>query len=81
MELDKKSRQLKGVFEMVIQPNMSPKAIVEIWEVTATIFSKHNVPLTERPMETFIAAESLANLLIELNNIVGSTTTTCIEGG
>jgi hypothetical protein len=60
---------------------MSPKAIVEIWEVTATIFSKHYVPLTERSLESFIVAESLANLLIELNNIVGSATATCIEGG
>jgi hypothetical protein len=60
---------------------MSPKAIVEIWEVTATIFSKHYVQLTERSLESFIVAESLANLLIELNNIVGSATATCIEGG
>lgn len=66
---------------MVIQTNMSPKAIVEVWEVTATIFNKHNVPLTEKAMETFIEADRLTNLLIELNNIVGSSTDTCVEGG
>ncbi|TDL75313.1 hypothetical protein E2R56_05675 [Rhodococcus qingshengii] len=66
---------------MVIQSNMSPKAIVEIWEVTATIFKKHNVPLTEKALETFLEAYMLENLLIELNFMVGSSTTTCIEGG
>ena len=66
---------------MVIQSNMSPKAIVEAWKVTVTIFKKHNVPLTEQAMETFIESDILNNLLLELNNIVGSSNATCIEGG
>lgn len=66
---------------MVIQSNMSPKAIVEIWENTASIFIKYNVPLTEKTLETSINTNSLTNLLIELNAVVGSTTTKCIEGG
>jgi hypothetical protein len=66
---------------MVIQSNMSPKAIVEVWENTASIFIKYNVPLTEKTLETSINTNSLTNLLIELNAVVGSTTTTCIEGG
>jgi hypothetical protein len=59
---------------------MSPKAIAEVWEVTATIFNKYNVPLTEKAMEADIDADTLANLIFELNSI-GSSTTTCIEGG
>ena len=66
---------------MVIQPNMSPKAIVEVWENTLTIFQKHNIPLTEKSLETFIEVDTLTVLLIELNDIVGSSTATCIEGG
>lgn len=48
---------------MVIQSNMSPKAIVEVWKNTAPIFMKFNVPLT---LESIIESEILPNLLIEL---------------
>ncbi|MFD5853533.1 MULTISPECIES: hypothetical protein [Cytobacillus] len=60
---------------------MSAKAVVEVWEVTATIFKKHNIPLTEIAMEIFIEPDTLAKLLNELNKVVGSSTTTCINGG
>jgi hypothetical protein len=66
---------------MVIQSNMSPKAIVEVWELTAPIFVKFNVPLTDRTLESIIDSEVIPNLLIELNAAVGSSTTTCVEGG
>lgn len=66
---------------MVIQSNMSPKAIAEVWELTATIFKKYNIPLSENALETFIDADILTNLLYDLNNVVGSSATTCIEGG
>jgi hypothetical protein len=66
---------------MVIQSNMSPKAIVEVWENTAPIFMKFNVPLIDKKLESIIEFEKLPNLLFELNNTVGSSTTTCIEGG
>jgi hypothetical protein len=66
---------------MVIQSNMSPKAIAEVWELTVTIFEKYNIPLSEIAMESFIDADILTNLLFNLNNIVGSSATTCIEGG
>ncbi|CAM4051539.1 hypothetical protein [Mesobacillus zeae] len=67
---------------MVIQSNMSPKAIIEVWEITAPIFLKFNVPLTEKSLETIIEeADTLTNLLTELNTVVGSSSVTCIEGG
>lgn len=66
---------------MVIQSNMSPKAIVDVWENTAPIFEKFNVPLTDKTFETTIDADILSKLLIELNAVVGSSTATCIEGG
>ena len=43
---------------MVIQCNMSPKAIVEFWENTADIFKKHNVPLTDNILETLLNRDS-----------------------
>lgn len=66
---------------MVIQGNMSPKAIVEIWDNTGVVFEKHQIPLTEEALDNFLDTANLAPLLIELNTIVGSSTTTCIEGG
>lgn len=66
---------------MVIQSIMSPKAIVEVWEITAPIFLKFNVPLTDEAIESIIEPEILTILLIELNTAVGSSTATCIEGG
>lgn len=66
---------------MVIQANMSPKAIVEIWKETEGIFKKHNIPLTEKTLETLIGSDSLIILLMELNEKIGSSTTTCVGGG
>lgn len=66
---------------MVIQSNMSPKAIVEVWENTAPIFVKYNVPLTDKTLEIIVESDILLNLLVELNAVVGSSTATCIEGG
>lgn len=66
---------------MVIHSNMSPKAIVEVWEDTEPVFKKYNVPLTERELETTIDVVILPKLLNELNFVVGSSAATCIEGG
>ncbi|MCG1139878.1 hypothetical protein K4T90_11625 [Staphylococcus epidermidis] len=67
---------------MVIQANMSPKAVVEVWETTAPIFVKFNVPLSEKSLEIIVEeADTLTDLLTELNAVVGSSSATCIEGG
>lgn len=65
----------------VIQSNMSPIAIVDVWENTEPVFVKFNVPLTETTLETTIDTDILHKLLIELNAVVVSSTDTCIEGG
>lgn len=74
------ARKIGGV-SMVIQSNMSPQAIVEVWNDTVTIFEKYHVPLSEKRLEAVIAPDTLPVLLKELNNIVGSSSVTCIEGG
>lgn len=66
---------------MVIQANMTSVAIVEVWEVTANIFKKYNIPLTKQTLEELVERELLTSLLQELNSAVGSSTSTCIEGG
>jgi hypothetical protein len=66
---------------MVIQSNMSSEAIVEVWAATAAIFSKYTIPIINQSLETFVEDQQLTLLLKELNAIVGSSSTTCIEGG
>ncbi len=66
---------------MVIQSNMSPEAIVDVWESSVEIFKKYKVPLSKQSLETLVENERLPLLLQDLNNIVGSSPATCIEGG
>jgi hypothetical protein len=66
---------------MVIQPNMSPKAIIEIWNNTTVVLDKYKVPISEEELEAIVDSQVLNSLLKELNNIVGSSSSTCIEGG
>lgn len=66
---------------MVIQPNMSSEAIVEVWKVTEDIFKKYHIPLSIQTLEKLVEEEQLITLLQELNSAVGSSTATCIEGG
>jgi hypothetical protein len=60
---------------------MSPEAIVEVWDFTAAIFQKYKIPHTKKPLEALVKKEQLNPLLQELNSAVGSSSTTCIEGG
>ncbi|TMN22926.1 hypothetical protein FH966_08475 [Lentibacillus cibarius] len=66
---------------MVIQSNMSPAAIVDVWKETEYVFMKHKIPLTKQSLETLVENKRLPSLLQELNSVVGSSTATCIEGG
>ena len=66
---------------MVIQSNMSSKAIVDVWGETADVFNKYQIPLTETTLEVVVEKEQLDSLLQELNYAVGSSALTCIEGG
>lgn len=66
---------------LVIQSKMSPKAIAEAWENTKDVFHEYNVPISGKSLETLVDKDILDSLLSDLNNTVGSTTATCIEGG
>jgi hypothetical protein len=66
---------------MVIQSNMSTKMIVEIWPETKAVFKKYLSPISERPLLETVSKDLLTNLLDDLNNSIGSSAVTCIEGG
>ena len=60
---------------------MSPEGIANVWEITEDVFKKYNIPLTKQTLEEVVEAEQLILLLKELNAYVGSSSSTCIEGG
>ncbi|KAB7664155.1 hypothetical protein [Bacillus sp. B1-b2] len=66
---------------MVIQANMSPQAIMEVWENTKEIFESYNVPFTRKTLQSLVHKDVLPRLLRDLNEKVGSSEITCIEGG
>ena len=66
---------------MVIQSNMTSKDITQVWEDTVEVFLKYNVPITEMALQVLVNNNILQVLLTELNNVVGSSNATCIEGG
>jgi hypothetical protein len=66
---------------MVIQSNMSPESIVEIWEDTSVIFEKYEVPISHFKLYSLVDDHKLEKLLHDLNEVVGSSSDTCIEGG
>jgi hypothetical protein len=69
------------VIDVVIQSNMSPNAIIQVWENTVDTFEKYNVPISNKTLEELINVSVLPELLLELNSVVGSSTATCIVGG
>ena len=49
---------------MVIQPNMSSKSIIEIWENTVDVFKKHNITISEIPLEKVVEGNILDSLIM-----------------
>jgi hypothetical protein len=60
---------------------MTSKAISEIWEETIDVFQKYNVPIADKTLQVLVNDNIFQELLTELNKVVGSSRTTCIEGG
>lgn len=55
---------------MVVQSNMSPEAIVKVWNFTADIFKKYEIPIIKQSLETLAKDPQLTLLLKELNTAV-----------
>ncbi|MFP5108638.1 hypothetical protein ACSU6B_17965 [Neobacillus sp. C211] len=66
---------------MVIQSNMTSKAITDVWGDTVEVFQKYNIPIKNIALQVLITENTLQVLLIELNNVGGSSSVTCIKGG
>lgn len=66
---------------MVIQANMSPKAITTVWRETTEIFMRNSMIISDDPLEKIVSNENLNKILGELNQAIGSSEVTCVEGG
>lgn len=50
---------------MVIQANMSPKAIVEVWENTKEIFEIYNIPLSSITFHELVDGDILRERIVK----------------
>ncbi|MFC4766631.1 hypothetical protein [Effusibacillus consociatus] len=67
---------------MVIQPNMPVSGIVTAWEATKPVFVKYGISVdTDKTLEEAASGTLLNSLLQDLNESIGSSTATCVEGG
>lgn len=67
---------------MVIQSNMTPQAIVSIWAETLKVFESYGLSITDNSLSVLVQDDTrLQSLLYELNDRIGSTYNTCVEGG
>lgn len=53
---------------MVIQSNMTSKAITEVWEDTVEVLLKYNVPITDKALQVLVADNTLQVLLAPKTN-------------
>jgi hypothetical protein len=70
-----------GLVGLVIQSDMSPKAIVQIWGNTTQVFTGFHVPIVDQKLIEIVHENILTELLSNLNNAIGSSSLTCIDGG
>lgn len=66
---------------MVIQANMSPKGIIDVWPETKDVFDRHNISISNKALENILEGTVLTTIIEELNSVVGSSAITCTEGG
>jgi len=71
----------EGCLLMVIEKNMSPKAIVQVWQHTESIFVTFNIPLSDEPLHKLADEKTCAQLIETLNEQIGSSEQTCVPGG
>ncbi|MFD1736726.1 hypothetical protein ACFSCX_09120 [Bacillus salitolerans] len=67
---------------MVIQPNMKVRDVVDIWGLETTkIFQNYGIDINDKQICDSISIEILDDLIKDLNHAIGSSSSTCIEGG
>jgi hypothetical protein len=61
---------------------MTPKAIITIWKETEPVFKEYHLPITDEALKSVVEDENdLTTLLNALNQSIGSSNKTCIDGG
>lgn len=67
---------MKEVSSIVIQENMTLKAIVNAWLHTKEVFDQYYVSINDRHLQELLDEEALIVILKVLNHAVGSSTDT-----
>ncbi|OZM56807.1 hypothetical protein CIB95_10680 [Lottiidibacillus patelloidae] len=60
---------------------MTSQAIIEVWGDTKEVFEQFGIAINSKQLQTLVSGEKLQKLLKALNDKVGSSSNTCIEGG
>ncbi len=67
---------------MVITKDMPVSGIVSNWSETKEVFNKYAIPVdSNKSIKEFLTNEKLDLIITELNQFVGSSSVTCVEGG
>ncbi|WP_134704920.1 hypothetical protein [Ammoniphilus sp. YIM 78166] len=67
---------------MVITKDMPVSGIANSWDKTKEVFKKYDVPVNSNmALKEILQGELLDLLISDLNKVIGSSRTTCIEGG
>lgn len=67
---------------MVITQEMTISGIFNSWEQSKEVFEKYRIPVdSNNALKEQVQGEQLQSIISELNQIIGSSGTTCIEGG
>ncbi|MFB4165320.1 hypothetical protein ACE1TI_16295 [Alteribacillus sp. JSM 102045] len=67
---------------MIIQENMHISEIVKVWPETIKIFEDYHIPVdSNRKLEDLVDRVKVRDVLSDLNQLLGSSQATCIEGG
>jgi hypothetical protein len=67
---------------MVIQQNMPVSGIVAAWLETEVVIRRYGIPAnSNKALQEHVSGEILQNVLNDLNQSIGSSEMTCVEGG
>lgn len=67
---------------MVITQEMPVSGIVNSWDQSREVFDKYGIPVdSNKTLKEHLQGDQLKSIIPELNQIIGSSGATCIEGG
>jgi hypothetical protein len=67
---------------VVVTEDMPISGIVDSWNETKEVFKIHQIPEdSNKALKEFLSGDQLQQVISQLNEVIGSSESTCIEGG